>query len=86
MRPVHKADNLPPSCTVTKSGNLIFLEPCGPVQACNETALPLTVQIAAVNFTANIVYHPRIPNDLEFGTTKFSETWSRWVEPDDAQD
>jgi hypothetical protein len=31
-----KADNLPPSCTiVTKSGNLNFLEPSGPLQACN---------------------------------------------------
>ena len=37
-----KADNLPPSCAVvTKSGNLNFLEPSGPVQACNGTALPL---------------------------------------------
>jgi len=35
------ADNLPPSCAVvTKSGNLNFLEPSGPVQACNGTALP----------------------------------------------
>jgi len=33
--------NLPPSCAVvTKSGNLNFLEPSGPVQACNGTALP----------------------------------------------
>ena len=39
---MHKADNLPPSCAiVTKSGNLNFLEPSGPVQACNGTALPL---------------------------------------------
>jgi len=39
---VRKADNLPPSCaTVTKSGNLNFLEPFGPVQDCNGTALPL---------------------------------------------
>jgi len=39
---VRKADNLPPSCAViTKSGNLNFLEPSGPVQACNGTALPL---------------------------------------------
>ena len=29
---------LPPSCAVvTESGNLIFLEPCGPLQACNGT-------------------------------------------------
>jgi len=39
---VRKADNLPPSCAVvTKSGNLNFLEPFGPLQACNGTALPL---------------------------------------------
>jgi len=39
---VHKADNLPPSCAVvTKSGNLNFLEPSGPVQACNGPALLL---------------------------------------------
>ena len=32
---------LPPSCAfVTKSGNLNFLEPSGPVQTCNGTALP----------------------------------------------
>jgi len=42
MRPVRKADNLPPFCAVvTKSGNLNFLEPSGPVQACNGTDLPL---------------------------------------------
>ena len=36
---MRKADNLPPSCAVvTKSGNLNFLEPSGPVQACNGTA------------------------------------------------
>ena len=40
---MHKADNLPPSCViVTKSGNLNLLEPSGPVQACNGTALPFT--------------------------------------------
>ena len=39
---MRKADNLPPFCTVvTKSGNLNFLEPFGPVQDCNGTALPL---------------------------------------------
>jgi len=32
---------LPPSCAVVmKSGNLKFLEPCRPLQACNGTALP----------------------------------------------
>jgi len=33
---------LPPSCAVVmKSGDLNFLEPSGPLQACNGTALPL---------------------------------------------
>jgi len=39
---VRKAHNLPPSCVVvTKSWSLNFLEPSGPVQACNGTALPI---------------------------------------------
>ena len=39
---MHKTDNLPPSCAVvTKYGNLNFLEPSGPLQACNGTALLL---------------------------------------------
>jgi hypothetical protein len=33
---------LPPSCVVMKSGNLNFLEPSGPLQACNGTDLPFT--------------------------------------------
>ena len=34
-----KADNLPPSCAVvTKSGDFNFLEPSGPLRACNGTA------------------------------------------------
>ena len=33
---------LPPSCAIVMiSGNLNFLEPSGPLQACNGTALPL---------------------------------------------
>ena len=37
-----KADNLLPSCAVvTKSGNLNFQEPSGPLGSCNGTALPL---------------------------------------------
>jgi hypothetical protein len=40
------ADNLT-TCIVLKSGNLILLEPSGPVQDCNGTALPFTcLQIA----------------------------------------
>jgi hypothetical protein len=39
---------LPPSCAfVTKSGNLNFLEPSGPLQACNGTALPLHTYLSS---------------------------------------
>ena len=31
----------PPCAVVMKSGNVNFLEPSGPLQACNRTALPL---------------------------------------------
>jgi len=35
---MRKAENLPPSCAiVTKSGNLNFLEPSGPLRAYNGT-------------------------------------------------
>jgi len=41
MRPVRKVDNLTTflCAVVMKSGNPNFLEPSGPLQACNETAL-----------------------------------------------
>ena len=45
---MRKADNLPPFCAVvTKSGKLNFLEPSGPVQACNGTdlSLPFTLHV-----------------------------------------
>ena len=39
---MRKADNLPQFCAIVmKSGNLNFLEPSGPFQACNGTAVPL---------------------------------------------
>ena len=46
---------LPPSCAVVmKSGNLNFLEPCGPLQACNGTALPLSANTAHLPSTIYI--------------------------------
>ena len=37
---------VPPSCAIVmKSGNLNFLEPSGPLHACNGTALPLPLTI-----------------------------------------
>jgi len=57
-RPVRLADNLPPSCAVvTKSGNLNFLEPSGPVQACNRTALPFFLHILEVMLKRLVKLH-----------------------------
>jgi len=43
---VRRTDNLPPSCAVvTKFGNLNFLEPSGPVQACNGTNLNIYIYV-----------------------------------------
>jgi hypothetical protein len=45
---------LPPSCAVVmKSGNLHFLEPSGPLQACNGTALPLPLLFHRKNGCTN---------------------------------
>jgi hypothetical protein len=47
MKPVHKADNLQPSCLdVKKSGGLNLLEPCGPVQACKGTSFFMGYKIS----------------------------------------
>jgi hypothetical protein len=47
---VRKADKLPPSCAdVKKSGGLNFLEPGGPVQACNVTAFTNIPPIMIIN-------------------------------------
>jgi len=59
---VRKADNLPPSrAVVTKSGKLNFLEPFGPVQALNGTALLLplsfTLSIRQLNLLAEGANH-----------------------------
>ena len=56
---MRKADNLPPSCAVvTKSGSLNFLEPFGPVQACNETDLFMVAE--GMNFTTYLRLMPRL--------------------------
>ena len=41
---------LPPCAVVMKSGNLNFLEPSGPLQASNGTALPFYIRIRPVVF------------------------------------
>jgi len=54
---VRKADNLPLYCAVvTKSGNFNFLEPSGPVQACNGTALPLPLYIYVCVYIHMCIY------------------------------
>jgi len=51
MRPVRKADNLPPSCALfKKSGSFNFLETSGPLQACNGTALIIYIYIYLYSF------------------------------------
>jgi len=48
-----------PSCAVvTKSESLNFLEPSGPVQACNGTALPLSVLNIMIEKTCWLPYTP----------------------------
>jgi len=63
---VRKADNLPPSCAVVmKSGNLNFLEPSRPVQACNGTALHFTLRGRAGTMVKVLCYKsegPSIPH------------------------
>jgi len=64
---VRKADNLQPSCAiVTKPGNPNFLEPSGPVQACNGTELPLP---RCESFEC------LFPNILQVSKTKRKSNW-----------
>ena len=50
---------LPPFCTVVmKSGNLNFLEPSGPLQACNGTDLPLPLPLREIRL---VVFRPEFP-------------------------
>jgi len=58
---VRKADNLPPSCAVvTKSGSLNFLEPSGPVQACNGTDLPFCTVLRSSEMSDVCITHNEI--------------------------
>jgi hypothetical protein len=48
--------NIPLSCAVVmKSGNIKFLEPSGPFQACNGTALPLLFMVPISLFAAFVL-------------------------------
>ena len=66
---MRKADNLPPSCAiVTKSVNLNFLEPSGPVQARNRTALLFFLHrdIFTVTVTTNIGIGVNVTDVIHF--------------------
>jgi len=71
-RPLHKADNLSTSCAVVmKSGNLQFLEPSGPLQACNGTALPYPLRASYLRFGKDILL-----DDLHYtNCNKFFRIW-----------
>jgi hypothetical protein len=54
---VRKADNLPSSCAdAKKSGGLNLLEPCGPVQASNGTALPYLLPLRSQIYIYIYIY------------------------------
>jgi hypothetical protein len=56
---------LPPSCTVVmKSGNFNFLEPSGPLHACNGTALPLPLPLHVLYCCTTIIIY--IKNVVRF--------------------
>ena len=64
---MRKTDNLTPSCAVVmKSGNLNFLEPSGPFQACNGTALPLPVNktLKKIHFYQNFNLNTNITQTI----------------------
>ena len=59
---MRKADSLPPSCAVVmKSGNLNILEPSGPLQTCNGTALPLPLPCIRVASTSTDIRNKYFP-------------------------
>ena len=74
---MRKTDNLPPSCTVvTKSGNLHFVEPSGPLRACNGTDLPLPLlRFFNYNFVLlfNLPQACHVPSLILFDCVKSSD-------------
>ena len=66
---MRKTDNLPSYCAVvTKSGSLNFLEPSGPVQACNGTALFLPLMYS-VQFQFAVLL-PGISGSFKYASFK----------------
>ena len=52
----------PPCAVVMKSGNIIFLEPCGPLQACKGTELPLSFYITYFLYLFFVCVHFVFPD------------------------
>jgi hypothetical protein len=57
-----------------KSGNLNFLEPSGPLQACNGTALPLLLSDKAIHHTRdmNVTTFPESFFEYVVANTKYN--------------
>jgi hypothetical protein len=67
---------LPPSCAVVmKSGNLNLLEPSGPLQACNGTALSFTFTSYNYNFLNSWSFLSSSIKTLRFITPSCSLPW-----------
>ena len=71
---MRRLTTLPPSCAVVvKSGNLNFLEPSGPLQACNGTAVPLPLRLSTTQHNTYTV-------SLVCETTRVVAVNCRWFE------
>jgi hypothetical protein len=80
---VRRADNLTIFMCRLKSRSLNFLEPSGPVQACNEIAVPFTVRLITTISSLLTVFHPAKVTACLFSL--FSDTfrksgWEGYIE------
>ena len=78
---MRKADNLPPSCAVVmKSENLNFLEPSGPLQACNGTAFYQQMCNLLEIYSYMYLLHGRcITSNYEADLFKYVITYFTWA-------
>jgi len=75
---VRRLTTLPPPCAVvTKSGNLNFLEPSGPLQACNGTALPFLPPFSDIKFGCTNISAMPISNIMYLLTRCLMQTTTR---------
>jgi len=66
--------NLQPSCAVVmKSGNLNFLQPSGPLQTCNGTALTFINILNLLQYTVHKDFHHYVLCVISYIMTKVSE-------------